>query len=48
VGARPLNQEEQHRLYLRGGRLWTVTDDPYDPRYGPPRQPTQAPATGGR
>jgi hypothetical protein len=35
VGARPLNLEEQRKLYLRGGQVWTVTDDPAD--YGPPR-----------
>jgi hypothetical protein len=34
IGARPLNAEEQQRLYLRNGRLWTVSDDPRD--YGPP------------
>src|SRR5262245_58831026 len=38
VGARPLNCEEQRKLYLRGGRLWTVSDDPDDPLYGPPRK----------
>jgi hypothetical protein len=43
VGARPLNAAEQRKLYLRDGRLWTVTDDPDDARYGPPR-----PVTGGR
>jgi hypothetical protein len=42
VGARPLNLEEQQRLYLRNGRLWRVSDDPYDvdiyrPPMGPPR-----------
>ena len=26
VGARPLNLPEQQKLYLRGGRLWTVED----------------------
>ena len=30
IGARPLSLEEQHRMYLRNGRLWTVTDDPRD------------------
>jgi hypothetical protein len=35
IGARPLNAEEQRRLYLRYGRVWTVSDDPRD--YGPPR-----------
>jgi hypothetical protein len=30
VGARPLNQKEQQRLYLRDGNLWRVSDDPFD------------------
>jgi hypothetical protein len=30
VGARPLTGAEQRRLYLRGGRPWVVTDDPFD------------------
>jgi hypothetical protein len=30
VGARPLSLEEQRRMYLRNGRVWTVTDDPRD------------------
>jgi hypothetical protein len=30
VGARPLNLEEQHRLYLRCGKVWKVCDDPTD------------------
>ncbi len=33
VGARPLNLEEQQRLYLRDGALWKVSDDPDDERY---------------
>jgi hypothetical protein len=33
VGARPLNLAEQHKLYLRGGAVWCVSDDPHDPRY---------------
>lgn len=40
VGARPLNFEEQRKLYLRNGRVWTVTNDPYDTsryRYDPPK-----------
>jgi len=39
VGARPLNLPEQRQLYLRHGRLWTVSDDPTAPMYrylGPP------------
>ncbi|WP_199756712.1 hypothetical protein [Tautonia sociabilis] len=35
IGARPLNLEEQRRLYLRNGQLYTVTDDPLD--FGSPR-----------
>ncbi len=30
IGARPLSLEEQQGMYLRNGRLWTVTDDPRD------------------
>jgi hypothetical protein len=33
VGARPLNKEEQRKLYLRDGKVWKVSDDPDDPRY---------------
>jgi hypothetical protein len=33
VGARPLNQEEQHKLYLRGGKVWRVSDEPSDEIY---------------
>ena len=33
VGARPLNLEEQHKLYLRGGKIWKVSDEPSDPMY---------------
>jgi hypothetical protein len=33
VGARPLNLEEQHRLYLRQGSVWRVSDDPADEMY---------------
>ena len=33
VGARPLNAEEQRKMYLHNGRLWTVSDDPLDPVY---------------
>jgi hypothetical protein len=32
VGARPLNAEEQQRMYLRNGRVWKVSDRPYDAR----------------
>lgn len=33
VGARPLNLEEQQRLYLRDGRVWKVSDNPFDKLY---------------
>ena len=34
VGARPLNLEEQRKLSLRGGKVWTVSDDhPTDEMY---------------
>jgi len=39
IGARPLNLEEQRRLYWRNGAVWRVSDDPVDPMYGPPRGP---------
>jgi hypothetical protein len=29
-GARPLNREETQRLYLRNGKLYTVTDEPVE------------------
>jgi hypothetical protein len=45
VGARPLNKEEQRKMYLRSGKVWTVSDDPNDPMYGPPR-PAKMPAAG--
>jgi hypothetical protein len=28
VGSRPLTLEEQRRLFLRDGKLWTVADGP--------------------
>ncbi len=33
VGARPLNGEEQRKLFLRGGTPWFVADDPEDVLY---------------
>jgi len=33
VGARPLNLEEQQRLYLRDGQVWKVSDNPFDELY---------------
>ena len=37
VGARPLNLDEQRRMYMHNGKLWTVTDNPadYDAGYRP-------------
>ncbi len=36
-GARPFNKEEQQRMYLRNGRLYTVTDTPPAPPHPPVR-----------
>jgi len=36
VGARPLNAEEQKRLYMRNGTVWKASDDPED--YPEPRK----------
>jgi hypothetical protein len=33
VGARPLNFDEQRRMYLRDGKPWFVVDDPHDAIY---------------
>ena len=30
VGARPLSLEEQRKMYVRGGAVWKVTDEPAD------------------
>jgi hypothetical protein len=30
VGARPMNRDEQHKLYLRGDKVWSVSDNPFD------------------
>jgi hypothetical protein len=38
VGARPLNLEEQRKLYLRNAKVWKVRDDPNDPIYRKGRQ----------
>ncbi len=35
VGARPLNAEEQRKMYWHNGRIWKVSDDPRD--FGLPR-----------
>jgi hypothetical protein len=39
IGARPLNLEEQRKMYLHNGKVWKVSDDPRDPEYGQPRAP---------
>ncbi|MCE9605162.1 MAG: hypothetical protein K8U03_09710 [Planctomycetia bacterium] len=33
VGAGPLSAVDQHRMYLHRNRLWSVSDDPFDPRH---------------
>ena len=33
VGARPLNGVEQRKMYIRGGKPWFVSDDPFDALY---------------
>ena len=33
VGARPLNADEQRKMYLHDGRIWKASDDPHDPTY---------------
>ena len=33
LGGRPLNLDEQRKLYLRKGEVWKVSDDPKDERY---------------
>jgi hypothetical protein len=37
-GSRPFNLEEMQRLYLRDGKLFTVTDSPLGPAIEPPMQ----------
>jgi hypothetical protein len=33
IGARPLNRAEAHKMYLRGGNVWRVDDDPKSALY---------------
>lgn len=40
VGARPLNLEEQQKMFLRGGVPWVASDDPADSLYEERRKPT--------
>jgi hypothetical protein len=30
IGARPFNREELERMYLRNGKAWKVSDNPFD------------------
>lgn len=39
VGARPLNAEEQRKMYMKDGQVWKVSDDPKDPIYHDKRKP---------
>jgi hypothetical protein len=39
VGARPLNQCEQMKMYLRNGEVWKVSDNPRDPKLYTPLTP---------
>ena len=44
IGAKPLNADEQRRLYLHDGFPWKVSDDPRDPvyrNYRPPLPPAR-------
>jgi len=41
-GARPFNLQEMQRLYLRDGKLYTVTDDPPNPPVSPAEPQTTA------
>src|SRR5208337_1011591 len=46
IGGRPLNLKEQQSMYLHDGKLWRVSDDPFDteiyrPMVGP--QPNRVP-----
>jgi len=45
VGARPLNLAEQRKMYLRGGALWRVSDDPFDAMYLRQDGPRELPAS---
>ncbi len=41
VGARPLNAEEQRKMYIHNNRVWTVSDDPLDAVYRRVTNPVQ-------
>ena len=43
LGAGPLKQDEQQRIYLHGGQFWRASDDPFDRNvYHPPYEPLPA------
>jgi hypothetical protein len=46
-GARPFNREEQQRLYLLDGKLFTVRDQPPGPVQGPGRRGAPAASEQG-
>jgi hypothetical protein len=59
IGARPFNREELERMYLRGGKAWKVSDNPFDaqlyrvlgpvpPQALPQSQPLPPPRPAGR
>ncbi len=42
IGARPLNGDEQRKLYLHDGKVWKVSDDPADRTvYPEPKKPQE-------
>jgi len=45
---RRADKDEQRKMYLRNGKVWTVSDDPNDAMYGQPRPRTIPPAGDGR
>ncbi len=47
IGARPLNAEEQRKLYLRNGKPWFVVDDPLDAIFERRRRIPRDIGTGG-
>ena len=47
VGARPLNVEEQKKMYLYKGKPWKVSNDPFDPVYSPIKSVRPVPTGDG-
>jgi hypothetical protein len=41
VGARPLNGEEQRRMYIHNNQIWKVSDDPLDAVYRRDQKPAR-------